>query len=390
MVICDTANPLKVALVAGARPNFVKVAPILKAMQRMPDAFSPTVIHTGQHYGAVMSENFFKDLGMRQPDYHLGAGSGSHAEQTARVMLALEPVLEQIQPDWVLVVGDVNSTVAAALTSVKQGFRTAHVEAGLRSFDRTMPEEINRIVTDSICDLLLTPSEDADQNLRREGIPETRIVRVGNVMIDSLSEHLPAARRLRLWEEFGFEEGRYMVVTMHRPSNVDEPNNLAEIVAALHEVGKQLPVLFPVHPRSARHLISKKAGSWSDSTLHFSEPLGYLSFLSLLSGSGLVLTDSGGIQEEACFLGVPCLTFRDNTERPVTISHGSNEIIGTKPQEIVSRVHARLRAGAPVRRPIPMWDGRSAERIATAILHAQDSAARQGQGMEAECQSPLA
>ncbi|MGH7831222.1 MAG: UDP-N-acetyl glucosamine 2-epimerase, partial [Candidatus Binatia bacterium] len=234
-------GPLKVMLVAGARPNFVKIAPILKVMKNQPERFLPVLVHTGQHYDEAMSEAFFRDLALDPPDYHLGVGSGSHAQQTAQVMLALEKVLEREKPAWVVVVGDVNSTAAAAITAVKMGHLTAHVEAGLRSFDRAMPEEVNRVLTDAICHLLLTPSEDADQNLLREGIPETRIVRVGNVMIDSLVEHLSEARLLRAWEREGLAEWRYILVTLHRPSNVDDTESLTKIVDALEKAARKIP-----------------------------------------------------------------------------------------------------------------------------------------------------
>lgn len=363
-------NPLKVVLVAGARPNFIKVAPILKAMNARPEHFSPVLVHTGQHYDPEMADTFFRDLAIPAADHCLGIGSGTHAEQTAKVMLAFERVLEMEKPSWVVVVGDVNSTVAAALTAVKKGVRTAHVEAGLRSYDRTMPEEINRIVTDVVSDLLLTPSEDACNNLRREGIPEARIVRVGNVMIDSIVEHLSTARALRAWEKEGFEEGRYLIVTLHRPSNVDDPDNLAQIVAALRDVAKHIPVLFTVHPRTAIILKSICKTETVEDPLRLSAPLGYLSFISFLSAARLVLTDSGGIQEEASFLGVACLTLRATTERPVTVSHGTNMLIGTDPRIIVPIVREQLNSPPPRPCSIPMWDGHTAERIATALLRA--------------------
>lgn len=355
-------------IVAGARPNFVKVAPILKVMNAQPEQFQTVLVHTGQHYDDEMSGAIFRDLALDMPDHCLGVGSGTHAEQTAKVMLALDRVLDMEEPNWVVVVGDINSTAAAALTAVKKGIHTAHVESGLRSNDRTMPEEINRIVTDALCDLLLTPSEDADINLRREGIPEARIMRVGNVMIDSLVEHLPAARTLRAWEKAGFEEKGYVLVTLHRPSNVDDPEVLAQIVGALTRVAHDIPVLFPVHPRTAARLDSICVIKSSNGRLHLSAPWGYLGFLSALSGARVVLTDSGGVQEEASFLGVPCLTFRNSTERPVTVKYGTNKLIGQDPSRIVSSIGEQLRDSFTKPCSIPMWDGHTAQRIATTLL----------------------
>lgn len=366
-------NSLKVLVVAGARPNFVKVAPILKALNARPERFVAVLVHTGQHYDTRMSDAFFTDLAMPKPDYTLGVGSGTHAEQTAKVMQTLEPVLDVERPAWVIVVGDVNSTVAAALTAVKKGIRTAHVEAGLRSGDRTMPEEINRIVTDAVCDLLLTPSEDADQNLWREGIPEERIVRVGNVMIDSLIKYLPAARALQVWKREGLQKRRYVLATLHRPSNVDDPAHLSRIVAALREVAGEIPVLFPVHPRTAVKLNAIDRADIADGSLHLCAPLGYLAFLSALSAARLVLTDSGGVQEEASFLGVPCLTFRENTERPITVLNGTNRVIGKDPSKIALSIGDQLKSPFPKPCSIPLWDGRSAERIAASLLRASSA-----------------
>lgn len=359
---------IKVVVVAGARPNFVKVGPILKAMKARPEEFLPVLVHTGQHYNEEMSDAFFRDLAIDQADYYLSVGSGTHAEQTAKVMLALEPVLDKEQPDWVIVVGDVNSTAAGAVTAVKKGIRAAHVEAGLRSFDRTMPEEINRIITDSVCDLLLTPSEDADSNLLREGIPESRIVRVGNVMIDSLVEYMPAARALRAWEKEGLTGRGYILATLHRPSNVDDPGELERIVAALEDIAGDIPVLFPVHPRTALRLQSVRATLNGGNGLYLTAPLGYLAFISVLSEARLVLTDSGGVQEEASFLGVPCLTLRANTERPVTVLKGTNTIIGKDSSVIVPRVRERLKSDCVQPCSIPMWDGRASERIVETLL----------------------
>nr|MDQ3804476.1 UDP-N-acetylglucosamine 2-epimerase (non-hydrolyzing) [Acidobacteriota bacterium] len=315
---------LKVINVVGARPNFMKVAPVVEAMRRRAAEFAPLVVHTGQHYDERMSDAFFRDLGMPRPDVHLGVGSGSHARQTAAVMERFEPVVLEARPDWVVVVGDVNSTLACALVCAKLLVRVAHVEAGLRSRDRAMPEEINRLVTDQLSDLLLTPSEDADRNLLAEGIPASRIRMVGNVMIDSLFRQLERARASTARADLGVEGKDYAVVTLHRPSNVDEAGTLRGILSALDEVGARLPVVFPVHPRTRQNLASfglleqiERRGR-----LRLVEPLGYLDFLRLYSGARLVLTDSGGIQEETTALGIPCLTLRENTERPVTVELG--------------------------------------------------------------------
>jgi len=360
---------LKVINVVGARPNFMKVAPIVAAMKRREREFTPLVVHTGQHYDAAMSDAFFADLDLPQTDVHLGVGSASHAAQTAAVMERFEPVVIQEKPDWVLVVGDVNSTLAAALVCVKLGVKVAHVEAGLRSRDRTMPEEINRILTDQIADLLFTPSADADQNLIAEGIPPERIRLVGNVMIDSLYQHLERAQQSTIRERLGLTDSRYAVLTLHRPSNVDDRTTFEGILSALERISEELPIIFPVHPRAARTIAElglldrlTNAGN-----LRLIEPLGYLDFLNLYSGAQLVLTDSGGIQEETTVLGIPCLTLRENTERPVTVSLGTNKIVGTDPEKIVAEALAALQQPARLRVDIPFWDGKTAERIVDAL-----------------------
>lgn len=365
---------LKVINVVGARPNFMKVAPIVEAMKRRGAEFAPIVVHTGQHYDERMSDAFFRDLGLPAPDVHLGVGSGSHARQTAAVMERFEPVVLQERPDWVLVVGDVNSTLACALVCAKLLVRVAHVEAGLRSRDRTMPEEINRLLTDQIADLLLTPSKDADENLRAEGVPEERIRMVGNVMIDSLFKQLERASASRVREELSVEGSPYSVVTLHRPSNVDDAATLARIVSALEEIGSELPVIFPVHPRTRQNLseFGLLEGVERRGRVRLVEPLGYLDFLRLYSGAAVVLTDSGGIQEETTALGVPCLTLRENTERPVTVELGTNRIVGTDSAKIVASAREALagaRSGAKARVP-PLWDGRTAERILDALKDA--------------------
>jgi UDP-N-acetylglucosamine 2-epimerase (non-hydrolysing) len=369
---------LKVINVVGARPNFMKVAPIVAAMKQRPAKFQPLVVHTGQHYDAAMSDSFFRDLKLPEPDVHLGVGSGSHAAQTAAVMERFEPVVLREKPDWVLVVGDVNSTLACALVCVKLGIKVAHVEAGLRSRDRTMPEEINRILTDQIADLLLTPSEDAGANLRAEGIPAERIRFVGNVMIDSLLQNLELARESRAKAELGVADAEYAVLTLHRPSNVDERETFVRILAALESIAQRLPVIFPVHPRTRKTIaelgLSERVAAIKD--LRLIDPLGYLDFLNLYSSARLVLTDSGGIQEETTALGIPCLTLRENTERPITVELGTNVVVGTDTTRIVKAASAALNGAAsvasnwssnkPGRQP-PLWDGHTSERILDAL-----------------------
>ena len=361
---------LKVINVVGARPNFMKVAPIVEAMKRRQREFTPLVVHTGQHYDAAMSDAFLSDLDLPQPDVYLGVGSASHAAQTAAVMERFEPVVLEEKPDWVLVVGDVNSTLACALVCVKLGVKVAHVEAGLRSRDRTMPEEINRLLTDQIADLLFTPSAEAGENLRAEGIPAERIRFVGNIMIDSLLKHLPQANQSTVVEGLEIGDRDYAVLTLHRPSNVDEPATFAGILDALEEISKRLPIIFPVHPRTRKTItqlgfserVSKIDG------LRLIEPLGYLDFLRLYSKSRLVLTDSGGIQEETTVLGIPCITLRETTERPITVEMGTNVVAGTDPQKITAAAFAALDRSKPVNYQVPpLWDGHTAERILSAL-----------------------
>ena len=361
---------LKVINVVGARPNFMKAAPIVAAMKKRPHIFQPLVVHTGQHYDSAMSDSFFQDLDLPQPDTHLGVGSGSHAAQTAAVMERFEPVVLRDKPDWVLVVGDVNSTIACALVCVKLGVKVAHVEAGLRSRDRSMPEEINRLLTDQIADLLFTPSPDADENLLAEGIPRERIRFVGNVMIDSLQKNLQTARQLRTGEELGLAGVDYALLTLHRPSNVDLRESFERILSALEVIASKLPIIFPVHPRTRKTIselgLSGRVESIKD--LRTIDPLGYLDFLNLSSNARLVLTDSGGIQEETTALGIPCLTLRENTERPITVEMGTNVIVGTDTTKIVAAATAALNGSAKkaARQP-PLWDGRTAERILDAL-----------------------
>jgi UDP-N-acetylglucosamine 2-epimerase (non-hydrolysing) len=361
---------LKVINVVGARPNFMKVAPIVAAMKKRPARFLPLVVHTGQHYDSAMSDSFFRDLDLPQPDTHLGVGSASHAAQTAGVMERFEPVVLREKPDWVLVVGDVNSTIACALVCVKLGVKVAHVEAGLRSRDRSMPEEINRLLTDQIADLLFTPSHDAGENLIAEGIPRERICLVGNVMIDSLYNNLERARELRTRQDLGLAGIDYALLTLHRPSNVDLRESFEPILQALEVIASKLPVVFPVHPRTRKTItelgLSKRVEAIKG--LRTIDPLGYLDFLNLSSGARLVLTDSGGIQEETTALGIPCLTLRENTERPITVEMGTNVVVGTDTDRIISAASAVLNGSAmkPIQQP-PLWDGRTSERILDAL-----------------------
>lgn len=368
---------MRIVNVAGARPNFVKMAPLVREM-RCNSQIVPILVHTGQHYDEMMSEQFFTDLEIQPPDFNLGVGSGSHAVQTAEVMRRIEPILEDVRPDLVLVVGDVNSTLAAALTAVKLGIPVAHVEAGLRSFDRTMPEEINRLVTDAISDLLFVTEESGLQNLLREGIPVEKIHSVGNVMIDALQTFKPRWQGSSIFSHLGLEaELPYAVLTLHRPSNVDDPVVLRNLLGALQKLACHLPIVFPVHPRVKSRLLCQGNLRWprpdSEERLPGKgitclNPLGYLDFIALMSRARLVLTDSGGIQEETTVLGVPCLTLRGTTERPVTVTHGTNRVIGTDPNRMVDEAlwtlnHPPHLPGLP-----PLWDGRAASRIAKILL----------------------
>ncbi len=361
---------LKVINVVGARPNFMKVAPIVKAMKRREGEFTSLVVHTGQHYDASMSDAFFRDLDLPHPDVYLGVGSASHAMQTAAVMQSFEPVVTKEKPDWVLVVGDVNSTLACALVCAKLGVKVAHVEAGLRSRDRTMPEEINRLVTDQVSDLLFTPSEDADRNLIAEGIPTERIRLVGNVMIDSLLFHLPRAKESSVLQKLDLVGKDFAVLTLHRPSNVDDLDTFTRILEALEEISARLPIVFPVHPRTRKTIadLGLAARVAKAKGLRLLDPLGYLDFLGLYSRGRLVLTDSGGIQEETTVLGIPCLTLRENTERPITIKMGTNKIVGTDTNKIVSAAFDSLDNAEAKRFQIPpLWDGQTAGRILDAL-----------------------
>ena len=349
--------------IVAARPNYMKVAPIMAEMAYFPQLFQQVCVHTGQHYDYNMSKIFFDDLGMPEPGYYLNAGSGTHAEQTAKVMLAFEPVVKEWKPDWVLVVGDVNSTLACALVCSKLGIRVAHVEAGLRSGDRSMPEEINRLLTDQLADLLFTPSLDGDANLLREGIPAEKIHFVGNVMIDSLVRMMPKIETRQTVSELGLSEGGYVLVTLHRPSNVDDPERLGQLMQTLNQICEKLPVIFPVHPRT-RARLAEPGTSRPQPELRLLEPMGYLDFIAVMKSARLVLTDSGGVQEETTFLGVPCLTARPNTERPVTVETGTNRLIDSTPQAILTAVEQELSgARKRVARVPDLWDGAAAKRI---------------------------
>jgi UDP-N-acetylglucosamine 2-epimerase (non-hydrolysing) len=355
----------KVLHIVGARPNFMKVAPIHRAISER-GALQQCLVHTGQHYDVKMSDVFFTDLGMPAPDIHLGIGSGSHAEQTAKVMIELEKVFLAQKPDLVSVVGDVNSTLSAALVAVKMHIPIAHVEAGLRTFDNRMPEEVNRILTDRISDLLLTPSADADANLIREGLEPSRIRLVGNVMIDSLLGAREQALKLSTLKDLGLSPRAYAVCTLHRASNVDDAKVLSGLLSALVHVAQRLPVVFPVHPRTRKRMADLGLSATLERTpgLRLVEPMGYLEFLALTSQARLVFTDSGGLQEETTVLGIPCLTVRENTERPITVDVGTNQVVGTDPARI-QQAADRIIDGHEKKGRVPdYWDGRSGERIA--------------------------
>lgn len=345
--------------VAGARPNFPKLSPVHRAIRAA--GWEQIVVHTGQHYDPALSAQFFDELSIPEPDANLEVGSGSHALQTARVMERLEPILVSRRPDWVLVYGDVNSTVAAALVASKLGIRIAHVEAGLRSNDRTMPEEINRIVTDRLADLLLTPSRDASETLRQEGEPDEEIAFVGNVMIDTLLHSLAAARENGARAQFGLGD-QAIVVTLHRPSNVDDPARLGRIITSLRQIAANHPVIFPAHPRTQQRMT---AANIDAGDVRVVDPISYFAMLDLLQGAYAVITDSGGVQEETTALGIPCLTVRENTERPVTITEGTNVLV-PNPDELPGRI-AALAHSRPVGRVPEGWDGRASERIVEAL-----------------------
>lgn len=371
----QSALPI-VHLVAGARPNFMKVAPLFHELKKA-NWCTPVFIHTGQHFNNDMSDVFLKDLSLPRPDFALTAGRGTHAQQTASIMLAYEQLCFKNRPDWVVVVGDVNSTLACALVAKKLGISVIHLEAGLRSGDRTMPEEINRICTDAIADLLWTPSPDADENLRREGIEENRIVRVGNIMLDNLIAMKSAIESRNVATILGLGKRPYGVVTLHRPSNVDDFSVLGKILSALLIVSHAIPLVFAIHPRTRRRLDETSLGKKLAEApkIICIEPLGYLDFMSLIISSDFVITDSGGIQEETTFLGIPCLTLRENTERPITISQGTNRLV--RPGSLMEAI-SHITAGNVPKRDIPeFWDGKTAQRAAQSLRYAIHKMARQ-------------
>jgi UDP-N-acetylglucosamine 2-epimerase (non-hydrolysing) len=366
---------MKLILVAGARPNFMKIAPLIRAIathneeatQAAPRIVS-LLVHTGQHYDIEMSEVFFRDLGLPTPDINLEVGSASHTVQAANIMISFEKVCLKEKPDWVIVVGDVNSTMACTLVASKLGIKVAHVEAGLRSFDRSMPEEINRLVTDALADLLFTPSADADENLLREGISAEKIRRVGNVMIDTLIDNLARARERHPYERFGLKPGHYVFVTLHRPSNVDNKKVLSSIMETLSILSVRMDVIFPVHPRTRKQMISFDIWETekSSSRVIFTEPMNYLDTIGLVEKARFVITDSGGLQEETTFLKIPCLTVRPNTERPITISEGSNKL--TSPERILSDIEYILNGYSREYEAPPFWDGKAGIRIVSELL----------------------
>ena len=352
---------MRVVCVVGARPNYMKVKPVMDALERR--GVTTYLVHTGQHYDQLLSAVFFDELGIRSPDRCLEVGSASHARQTALIMMGFEDVVRELTPDVVVVVGDVNSTMACALVAAKEATEVAHVEAGLRSGDWTMPEEVNRVVTDRVSDHLLAPSPDAVENLRREGLPEEHIHLVGNVMVDTLLANLDRATRRPVLADMGLQPGGFGVVTLHRPSNVDDPSQLGRLIRVLAEISSELPLVFPAHPRTQARLSRLPRAT----NLRIIPPLGYLDFLALEAGARLVLTDSGGVQEETTVLGVPCLTLRDMTERPITVTDGTNRVVTSDPSRLLEETRSVLRDGVERRRPA-LWDGRAGERIADVLV----------------------
>ncbi|MHB9879209.1 non-hydrolyzing UDP-N-acetylglucosamine 2-epimerase [Pacificimonas sp. ICDLI1SI03] len=352
--------PAIVHLIAAARPNFMKVAPLYHALAGADD-FTPVLIHTGQHYDANMSDDIFEDLGLPKPDHHMGVGSGSHAEQTGNVMIAYEKIAMQQRPDWLVVVGDVNSTAACAMVGAKLHIPVVHLEAGLRSRDRGMPEEINRLVTDVLSDVMWTPSPDGDENLAAEGIPASRVTRVGNMMLDSLEIIRPKLDAENSAAKFGLTPGKYGIVTLHRPSNVDERDKFTAICHQLAEAAKHVPLIFPMHPRTKGKMAEFGLESvLTDAGIQIVPPQSYLPFMSLMKDAGIAITDSGGLQEETTYLGIPCLTLRDNTERPITITQGTNRLVTA--ETLLSELKAAFAADAPAPIKPEYWDGATAGR----------------------------
>ena len=354
---------MRFLIVSGARPNFMKIAPILDELERIGRGSEALLVHTGQHYDEKMSGSFFRDLGIREPDVNLGIGSGTHSQQTGRTMIAFEEVCLKETPEWVVVVGDVNSTLACALAAKKLCVNVAHVEAGLRSGDMTMPEEINRLCTDAIADLLFTTDTLADENLLREGVAPGRIQCVGNTMIDTLMKHIGRARAMPLPD--GLEEGRFAVVTLHRPANVDHRETLAAITGAIRKISRRIPVVFPVHPRTYGRLadFGLLADFEREPGIQMVEPLGYLAFMGMMARCRMILTDSGGIQEETTVLGIPCITMRENTERPITCRIGTNVLVGRDAAAILAAASRALDWTRTNYAPPELWDGHAAERI---------------------------
>jgi len=359
---------MRITGVVGARPNFMKISPIAEAIKKGA-RHEFALVHTGQHYDSSMSDVFFKDLGLPEPDIFLEAGSGSHAEQTAKVMLRFEEVIQKSKPDLVMVVGDVNSTLACSLVAAKMRVKVAHVEAGLRSFDREMPEEINRVLTDAISDLLFTTCDDADKNLKREGIPEEKIRFVGNVMIDTLLHLKGRAEETGFSQEMGLSRGEFALLTLHRPRNVDIKDRLVNILSALDRIRERIKIVWPLHPRAKSMM--KEHGFYDSlkrkENMLITEPLGYLQFMNLMINAGLAMTDSGGIQEETTVLNIPCLTIRDNTERPVTITQGTNVLVGSDAGRLVSEAENILDGKRKKGRTPKYWDGKAAGRITAAL-----------------------
>lgn len=373
---------MKVLCICGARPNFMKIGAVVEAMRRHP-GITPSIVHTGQHYDERLSRVMFEDLGLPRPDVDLEVGSGSHAAQTAKIMERFEPVVLEARPDLVLVVGDVNSTVACGLVAVKLGVPLGHVEAGLRSFDRTMPEELNRVATDALSDLLFVSERSGLENLQREGVPDPNVFFSGNVMIDTLLRHRERAEGSTVLDELRLPAGEYAAVTLHRPANVDDPECLASLVGVLEEIGRERPVVFPAHPRTrarleAFDLLDRVEGA---SGIRLVEPLGYLDFLKVMASARILLTDSGGIQEEATVLRVPCLTLRENTERPATIESGWNRLVGLRPEAILSGYREATAGPPPAGGPPERWDGRAGERIVDALLELGIDGLRRLQGL---------
>jgi len=380
MTKTDSDRPLKIICVVGARPNFMKIAPLMHVFRAAPRSFEAHLVHTGQHYDEAMKDAFFRELQIPEPDVDLGVGSGSHAQQTAEIMRRFEPVLDEIAPDAVLVVGDVNSTIACALVATKKGVAVIHVESGLRSYDRQMPEEINRVLTDQISDVLFTTEPDGESNLLREGVAKERIRFVGNVMIDTLLANreraIPAEDTLQSIQGID-KSSSFGLLTLHRPSNVDEVSVLRPLLETLADLSQRLPLVFPMHPRTRQRI--QDAGL--DSVLQASrigvvEPLGYLRLIGVMSKAKLVFTDSGGLQEETTALGVPCITLRENTERPITVEQGTNTVVGTDPTEIRACFDDVLATGGKAGRVPPLWDGQAAQRIAQALLEWSDTRGR--------------